>query len=221
MRSISIFAAIGIVLLTLLATGCTDYDQPDPQVMVSQTYQDSVLAFRDQKDRSFANPTSSPFEEINRQAFNGLHYFPFRKGYVVPAVVTRLENASPFVMETTGPKQPRYVKYAQLDFTLHGVEETLTVYRNLELAGSEQYKNHLFVPFTDQTSGESTYGGGRYLDLQKPLGDTLRIDFNKAYNPFCVYNFTRYDCPIPPVENRLSIPIKAGEKDYALVNEVR
>jgi uncharacterized protein (DUF1684 family) len=212
---------VAVFSLLFLLSACTDYDNPDPQIEVTQKYQQKVLEDRATKDSSFAHPGTTPFEEVNRRAFEGLHYFPFRAGYVVAATFERTPNSSPFIMETTGPKQPRYVKYGVLRFQLHGEEEELTVYQNLELKDSEQYKNHLFIPFTDRTSGETTYGGGRYLDLERPLEDTVRIDFNKAYNPFCVYNYTKYDCPIPPVENRLSLPIKAGEKDYTLVNEIQ
>jgi uncharacterized protein (DUF1684 family) len=69
----------------------------------------------------------------------------------------------------------------------------------------------LFVPFADETSGRETYGAGRYLDLDRTSTGIYVIDFNTAYNPYCAYNPT-YDCPVPPKENRLPLPIRAGEK---------
>jgi uncharacterized protein (DUF1684 family) len=79
-----------------------------------------------------------------------------------------------------------------------------------------QYKDHLFIPFTDATSGEGTYESGRYIDLDiKDITDNkFTIDFNKAYNPYCAYVTGRYNCPIPPVENRLAVAIRAGEKAF-------
>jgi uncharacterized protein (DUF1684 family) len=208
-------------MMVVLAVACTDYDNPPPQLEISKSYKESVLNDRAKKDSTFTDPAESPLDEANRKAFTGLHYYPFRPGYVVPAVFKRTPDEKPFIMETTGPKKPEYVKYGMFRFELHGKEQKLTVYQNLRLKETEEYKNHLFVPFTDQTSGETTYGGGRYIDLERPLKYTIRLDFNKAYNPYCVYNYTRYDCPIPPAENRLSIPIRAGEKDYTLVNEIK
>ncbi len=76
------------------------------------------------------------------------------------------------------------------------------------------FENYLFLPFTDLTNGNGTYGGGRYIDLEIPKGDTMVIDFNKSYNPYCAYN-GKYSCPIPPKENDLNIAIKAGVKNYS------
>ena len=81
--------------------------------------------------------------------------------------------------------------------------------------GTDQYKNYLFLPFTDATTGVETYESGRYIDLEiNDIKDNLVIiDFNKAYNPYCAYT-TGYNCPIPPAENDLHIAITAGEKAY-------
>ena len=96
-----------------------------------------------------------------------------------------------------------------LHFTLNGTDEQLTVFQNIDLSRLEDYRNYLFVPFTDLTNGEQTYGGGRYLDLEGPLGDTVELDFNRAYNPYCAYG-GRYSCPIPPQENHLEVSVEAG-----------
>ena len=89
------------------------------------------------------------------------------------------------------------------------MEEQLTAYRNIDLSRLEGYRNYLFVPFTDLTNGESTYGGGRYLDLEGPLGNAVELDFNRAYNPYCAYGGA-YSCPIPPIENHLGVAVRAG-----------
>jgi uncharacterized protein len=85
----------------------------------------------------------------------------------------------------------------------------LSLYQNHELRTTETHKNHLFLPFKDLTNGTESYGDGRYLDLSIPEGEPLVIDFSKAYNPYCAYS-SHYSCPIPPKENRLRIPIRAG-----------
>jgi uncharacterized protein (DUF1684 family) len=89
----------------------------------------------------------------------------------------------------------------------------LTIYQNIDLMNQQGYEDYLFIPFNDLTNGMETYGGGRYLDVQQGEGDTLTLDFNKAYNPYCAYN-PKYSCPIPPDENKLDVEIRAGEKNF-------
>ena len=83
----------------------------------------------------------------------------------------------------------------------------------MELLDDEEFVDYLFLPFTDLTNGEATYAGGRYIDLAIPDGDTLIIDFNKSYNPYCAYN-KKYSCPIVPKVNHLEIDINAGVKAF-------
>lgn len=114
-------------------------------------------------------------------------------------------------MQTTTDRLPTYEKYGEAIFELNGKTITLSIYQSHDLRETEKYKNHLFLPFTDLTNGHETYGGGRYLNLSIPTGDTIVIDFNKAYNPLCAYN-AKYYCPIPPKSNALQLPIQAGIK---------
>lgn len=97
---------------------------------------------------------------------------------------------------------PVYVKYGDLYFSINGKDFKLNVFQNQELISDPEYYNYLFLPFTDLTNGETTYSGGRYLDLRIPEGDSILLDFNKAYNPFCAYSCD-YSCPIVPAENDL------------------
>jgi len=110
-------------------------------------------------------------------------------------------------MATSTGKVRTYVRAGKLSFEIHK-KQSLTLFR------STSDSNHYFLPFRDATSGVTTYGGGRYLDMAVEAGGWVVLDFNYAYNPFCAYN-DDYDCPIPPAENSLSIPIEAGEKAYA------
>ena len=116
-------------------------------------------------------------------------------------------------MKTTGTRTPKYIKYGTLNFTIDGVALKLNVYRNIELSKTAEYKDHLFLPFSDLTSGKESYIGGRYIDLKIPKGNTIAVDFNQAYNPYCAYNH-KYSCPIVPLENDLNVEIKAGVKTF-------
>lgn len=147
-------------------------------------------------------------EEINE--FQGLDYFDFDSSYQIEATFVK-DKGPKFEMMTSTDRKPIYRKVGVLKFEINGTQNELTVYQNVELSKSKEYKNYLFIPFRDGTSGNESYGGGRYLDLEKQKGKLWKIDFNLAYNPYCAYSY-RYSCPIPPKENTLSISIKAGEK---------
>ena len=110
-------------------------------------------------------------------------------------------------------EQPIYEKYGEVHFTLNGQEIKLPVYQSHSLREDEEWKNYLFLPFKDATNGKITYGGGRYLELWYTGGDTIVVDFNRAYNPYCAYNYN-YSCPIVPKANWLDIPIEAGERKF-------
>lgn len=119
-------------------------------------------------------------------------------------------------MPTYSGAQKTFVKYGVVKFRIDGRRQKLTVYRSLGLETLPQYRDYLFVPFKDKTSGSATYGGGRYMDLKvSDVKDgNCVLDFNKAYNPYCAYS-EGFNCPIPPKENTLLVAIKAGEKNFA------
>jgi len=116
-----------------------------------------------------------------------------------------------FKMPTSTERTPIYRRYGFVYFEIAGQKCTLTVYQNMELIKKEGFKDYLFIPFKDATSGKESYGGGRYLDLRIPSSTAIVLDFNTCYNPYCAYSM-RYSCPIPPAENTLNINIEAGEK---------
>lgn len=176
-------------------------------------YIDSIISVRNLKNKEFLNPDHSPFDEKEIQNFKELNYFAVDTGYRVYARFHVLKKKKTFQMQTTTQRLPEYKKYAYVDFYLNNNPFRLYVYQNIELSKKEEYKNYLFIPFTDLTNGIETYGGGRYLDLKIPDGDIVVLDFNLAYNPYCCYNY-KYSCPIPPAENFLNISIESGEKIY-------
>ena len=135
--------------------------------------------------------------------------------YRAVASLVKAQNAEPFEMSTYSGKTKTFKKWADAYFTIEGQDHKLTIYQNLLLVKMDAYKNLLFLPFVDLTSGVETYGGGRYIDLdiRDELGDKIVIDFNKCYNPWCAYK-DGYNCPIPPAGNHLSVKIEAGELKY-------
>jgi len=142
-----------------------------------------------------------------------LKFYPVKKGYQIVAAFIRTENAEPFKMKTTTDRAPEYVKYREITFTLEGKTVKVNIYQSMHLHEKEEYKDYLFLPFIDLSSGKTSYGGGRYVDLKIPKGNTIIIDFNKAYNPHCAYN-QKYSCVVPPAENFIDIKIKAGIKKF-------
>ncbi|HEY5687221.1 MAG TPA: DUF1684 domain-containing protein [Yeosuana sp.] len=169
--------------------------------------------FQREINAEYKDATSSPLKEEDRKQFEGLDFFTYDSTYVVEAVFTRTTNELPFKMKTTTDRLPEYVKYGVLDFFLHDEIFQLNVYQNQDLKKQEGYENYLFLPFSDETNGIESYGGGRYIDLRIPEGNTLIIDFNSAYNPYCAYN-DKYSCPIVPRENYLRTRIEAGVKKF-------
>ena len=109
-------------------------------------------------------------------------------------------------LQTSTSERRRVWRIGSLDFTIAGTGYTLTAF-------TEDLRdlNRLFVPFGDLTNGSETYGGGRYMELNRTATGLYDLDFNRAYHPYCVYNVS-YECPVPPRENRLAVAIPAGER---------
>lgn len=161
--------------------------------------------FRHQKDDFLLTDPMSPLPTDARARFGGLNYYPPTAG--VEFIVTPKPYDEPEViaMATSDGRVRPYERWAQVTFEIDGQEFALTVYRDEE-------SGHLFLPFQDATSGSETYGAGRYLELPILEDGRVLLDFNYAYHPFCAYS-PSYSCPLPPEENRLPIPIRAGERN--------
>jgi hypothetical protein len=173
----------------------------------------AVETFQKKLNFEFADKDESPLTVEDRTVFKALEYFPISAKYFVIAQFTRTENEKTFEMKTTKEIRPIYVKYGELAFTIDEKPFKLNLYKNIELSKMEEYKDYLFLPFSDNTNGKESYIGGRYIDMKVPKGNTVAIDFNTAYNPFCAYNY-KYSCPIVPLENVLDIDINAGVKKF-------
>ena len=174
---------------------------------------DKVLEWRKQKDIGYANPEKTMLTEELIKTFEGLKYYKVSFDYRVKSNLLRFSDGRTFKISTTGGTEYEYLIFGKVSFEIGGKLLTLDVYQGKRAAQSGKKQGALFIPFTDITSGETTYGGGRYLVLDVPDNDVLVLDFNMAYNPYCVYD-PEHSCPIPPKENDLQIKIEAGELMY-------
>ena len=177
-------------------------------------YQDvNLTEYQRQVNNYFKDASLSPLKPKDLKNFQGLDFFEFDSIYVVKAKIEETKESLPFKMKTTTDIPTDVRKYADLFFQISDKEFELSVYENLEYEGVEGYENYLFLPFLDETNENETYGGGRYLDLFLNGTDSIIIDFNKAYNPKCVYD-ENFSCPIVPRKNFLNTRIEAGVKNF-------
>jgi uncharacterized protein (DUF1684 family) len=175
--------------------------------MPEQPYAEQIGAWHADKDKFMRESPDSPVPEAQRASFAPLSYFPVNEEYRVPAELKVIQSDQVLEMPTSTGQRRKMRRVGTLEFTLKGKQETLTAF----VDASENDMRRLFVPFADLTNGTETYQGGRYLDLDRTATGLYDLDFNRAYHPFCLYN-AGYDCPVPPRENRLTIPIRAGER---------
>lgn len=183
----------------------------------AQTWREQITLERLSKDSTMRDTAQTALLADSVPHFTGLDYFPIDTAYVVTA---RFEKAGKEgkkqvpIKNKKGIKHPHtYYKAGTLYFELMGKTCSLAVYRSPEIQNRPGLSKHMFLPFLDLTNNVDTYGGGRYLDLDKQKSKTYIIDFNRAYNPYCAYG-GNYLCPIPPAENFLNLRIEAGEKTY-------
>lgn len=165
--------------------------------------------FREAKNQFFLADLASPLTPLQRQSFNGLDYYPENPDLRLVIKIEEFTDHTKQVTEmatNTGGSQ-RHVAWGRCSFAVDGEAVCLTVYQSTEA-------DEFFLPFTDSTTGEETYGGGRYLDVLPLEAGRFLLDFNYVYNPYCAYN-PHWSCPIPPQENRLNVFIRAGEKKFA------
>ncbi len=172
-----------------------------------------ILLFQEELNKEFASEEKSPLAPKDFERFKTLDFFEINTSFSITAKFIRTPYETPFIMKTTTGREPLYVKYGEAHFSFQEQEHILNIYQNQGLKTQPEYEDYLFLPFTDLTNAESSYAGGRFIDLRIPEGDSILIDFNTAYNPYCAYN-DRYSCPIPPEENHLDIKVAVGVKKY-------
>ncbi len=182
----------------------------------SQSYTDTIDDIRIMHMVELMDSSSGVLNRNEINHFQGLSYFDVDTNYRIQARFTK-DIGKRFKMITSTDRRPVYRRYGYVDFAIHDTICRLTVYQNMEISGfihfnsRKDYKEYLFIPFRDATSGKETYGGGRFLDAKIPKSAAIILDFNLNYNPYCAYS-ERYSCPIPPPENTLKVSLPAGEK---------
>src|SRR5687767_13318904 len=160
---------------------------------------------RQRQDAFFRTNAQSPIPREERPSFEGLKYYNYNPDLDLVVEVNEFDQKQDIQMQTSIGDLRAFQRWGEFTFDVEGEPVRLTIYFS-------PHNGYFFLPFMDATSGEETYGAGRYLDVEPLSGRQFAIDFNLAYSPYCAYN-PNYSCPIPPQENRLSVPIEAGEKN--------
>jgi len=178
----------------------------------AQSYAEQIAKHREDYKQDFIKDERAP---LKKNDLKNLNFYDADSTYKIFATIELLKNEKVFKMPAFNGSSSDYYRYAHVNFVLDEKKIQMTLYRSVALSNNPLYKDHLFLPFTDETNNKETYGGGRYIDLDaKEIADHhIEIDFNKAYNPYCAYS-EGYRCPVPPEENDLQLAIKAGEKLY-------
>jgi uncharacterized protein (DUF1684 family) len=202
MRRTALLARVAApVALVLAAAACSNRPPDDPQDYVRK-----VTASRAAKDADFKSSTD-PIPEARKAEFLPLAYFPVDPEYNVVAGLKPAAEEIVVMMPTSTGQMRKMRQVGTMEFTLKGQPMSLVSWHEVDAPDM----NRLTLMFSDMTSGTETYAAGRYLDLERTASGIYSLDFNQAYHPYCYYN-PSYDCPYPPPENRLKIPIHAGER---------
>ena len=163
-----------------------------------------IQEFRSSKDDFFANHPQSPLTADQKQDFQGLEYFDENPDLLLDVEIDIFPEQKEVVIQTSTGHTQTYTRYGKFKFSIDGQDAELTIYVN---------QHGYFMPFVDSLAGVETYPAGRYLEPEPLQGGMFLVDFNLAYNPFCAYN-DHFSCPFPPAENRVKVPIRAGEKIF-------
>ncbi len=161
-------------------------------------------SFRREKDEFFAHDAQSPLTAQQKRDFHGLNYFPENPDLRLEVKAEEFTTKDRVEMQTTSGDVQVYTRHSRFHFQVDGQDAPLTIYES---------DNGFFLPFADSLAGKETYPAGRYLEPEPLPGGRFVVDFNLAYNPYCAYN-EHWSCPLTPFENRLRVPIRAGEKIF-------
>ncbi|MBL6447848.1 DUF1684 domain-containing protein [Fulvivirga sp. 29W222] len=197
-RNKIIYGSAFIIILTIIIYTLQGEESPEE-------YHKKILQEREEQDSFMRNNSESPFSQ-NSVEYKGLTYFEPDLRYKIKARFDPIEDKKIRKLATSDNQQQEYLEYGYATFTLDGQQQKLLILENVQ-------ENLLFLAFGDATSADETYGAGRYLDISHDSGNSILLDFNMAYNPYCAYS-SEYSCPLPPRENLLDVAILAGEKNY-------
>lgn len=178
------------------------------ELLAQEGYPERLKLERDEFAKELLE-SDAVLKSFEKEQIQQLNYFPIDTTWVLTARFKK-KKGSIFEMPTTTERKPKYRRLGYLYFERDRIKFRLTVYQNIDLSKQKGYEDYVFIPFKDENSPELTYGGGRYLDLQmNGKSKSITVDFNRAYNPYCVYSI-RYSCPLTPVENHVPLKINAG-----------
>ena len=189
---------VALIVLCMSVPACSSPRPDDPR-----EYTAMIAELRTAKDTQFQRD-NDPIPASRKAVFLPLAYFPIDPEYHLSAALTAAKERVTLKMPTSSGQMREMLRLGTLDFTLKGQPMTLSAF-------TEGDVTRLFVPFSDLTAGDETYEAGRFLDLDRTATNLYELDFNRAYIPYCYYNAS-FECPIPPPENRLKVPIRAGER---------
>ncbi len=173
---------------------------------MESSYKEQVERSRAEKDRFFAVHPQSPLEPRDKRGFTKLDYFEPDEKYRFTAALEPSDEEEVVKLNTSTGSFQEYVVYAIFRFQVDGQAAELTIFKSLD-------NDHLFLPFTDLTTGKETYAAGRYVEVEEHGDGTVTVDMNQAYSPYCAYS-EKWSCPLVPFVNRLQVAIRAGEKDF-------
>jgi uncharacterized protein (DUF1684 family) len=203
-----LLSACFLFMLMFALSGCSRFDTSSRPASESP---DPLPIERKEKDALFKSGENSPLTPEDQKNFNGLKYYPLNASLRFKTRLHRYTGPTQVRLATNKGEIRNGLRYGYFEFPIGEQLFRLQAYRLEDNASSAPY---LFIPFRDATSGKETYGAGRYLDLKENTSGIYDLDFNRAYNPYCAYNKS-FVCPIPPAENTLPVPIRAGEKKYS------
>ncbi len=195
---------IGVVLVVFASVIYTLVATESPEV-----YFEKIERERDRQFKFIRYNVGSPLTDEQKIKFTQLAFFPIDPAYRVKARMVPAEDRRVLELPLTDGTVEKYIKHSYAEFELESKPLRLLLLQ----AVNEPDRRNFFLAFADETSGEETYGGGRYINLRQDGKNSITIDFNLAYNPYCAYN-PDFACPLPPRENILEVPIEVGEKDY-------
>lgn len=196
---------ISLIVLVIIIQACSS--QEKRKILGNSDFQKEMNA-------KFKDASRSPLTKSGLKKFKGLEFFKIDDKYKVVAKLDKTPNAPSFSFSTTTERVVMYAKYGIVSFSIDGESFELAIYKDEN--PKPIYKDHLFLPFLDNTNGKSSYEGGRFIDVlitDEKKDGTIIIDFNTSYNPYCAYS-DRYSCPITPRDNYLDTEIKAGVMAY-------
>jgi uncharacterized protein (DUF1684 family) len=197
-----LFIVVGLVVITAVAYMFTAAERPE-------AYVEKIEKERERQFKFIRFNIESPLTEEQKRAFTKLTFYDINPVYKVKARLIPIENKKVREVPLTDGSKQRYIEHSFAEFELGGRTNKLLLLQAMD----EADKRNFFLAFADATSAVETYGGGRYLNVRQDGKNSITLDFNLAYNPYCAYN-PDYACPIPPKENLLEIAVEAGEKNY-------